>query len=310
MAQKILRGFFWSFLSAFLWGTTYLAGRALMRDGGEIDPVTLSLIRFSGAGALMLAVGGISGRKMFAFSRLDFLRMVCQGMIGMAGMSLFIFWGQQTTSAVNSSMIMTAVPVLILLGGLLTGEKITPGQWIGMAVATVGCGIVIGVVTPAGVRFDAFRPGDLLTFGAAVCWTVYTLWGRRTVPRVGGYVYTTWVMLGAVPLLALLALLRPGSAALPGALPGRLLVGYITVFPTAVAFFAWNEAQRLIGLPLLNIMQYLTPVTVLVLSWPLLGEGFSLFQLAGAVLVLLGVGLDPSFLPHRKRPPENEEHPA
>ena len=57
-------------------------------------------------------------------------------------------------------------------------------------------------------------------------------------------------------------------------------------------------------------MQYLTPVTVLVLSWPLLGEGFSLFQLAGAVLVLLGVGLDPSFLPHRKRPPENEEHPA
>ena len=304
MAQKFMLGFFWSFLSAFLWGTTYLAGRALMRDGGAIDPVTLSLIRFSGAGVLMLFVGLLTGRKMFDFSRVEFVRMVCQGMIGMAGMSLFIFWGQKTTSAVNSSMIMTAVPVLILLGGLLTGEKITSGQWVGMTVATVGCGMVIEVVTPAGVRVDAFRSGDLLTFGATVCWAVYTLWGRKTVQRVGGFVYTTFVMLGAVPLLVLLALLRPEKATLPQALPVWLLVAYITVFPTAVAFFAWNEAQRLIGLPLLNIMQYLTPVTVLALSWPLLGEACSLFQLAGAALVILGVGLDPSLFFRKRREPE------
>ena len=48
MVRKTVCGFFWSLLSAFLWGTTYLAGRALMRDGGEIDPVTLSLIRKEG----------------------------------------------------------------------------------------------------------------------------------------------------------------------------------------------------------------------------------------------------------------------
>lgn len=88
------------------------------------------------------------------------------------------------------------------------------------------------------------------------------------------------------------------------------------LLPTAVASWARNMAQRLLSLPLLNIMQYLSPVTVLALSWPLLGESISLFRLAGALLVIFGVGIDPALLDEwkkgnlnharrRRRPPQH-----
>ncbi|MGE4564315.1 MAG: DMT family transporter [Victivallaceae bacterium] len=294
-------GVFWSFASAFLWGTTYIAGRALMRSD-SVDPVTMSILRFSVAGLLMWVVGlKLYGSRMFDFSRRDFLLMLAQGTVGMAGMSFLIFWGQRYTTAVNSSMIMTATPVMTMLGGALLGSKVRPIQYAGMAVATAGCFMVIKVIEPTGLHLAAFSLGDLLTFGAAVCWAVYSLWGRETVRRVGGYIYTTYVMLGALPLLLVLEAINFRAIQMPQSFLSWAVVGYIILFPTAGAFFAWNQAQRLIDLSLLNIMQYLTPVTVLALSWPILGEGVSLFQLAGALLVIFGVGIDPALLEEWKR---------
>ena len=50
-------GVFWSFLSAFLWATVYVATRWLMRgEQAKVDPVTLSLLRFSGGGLLLFLI--------------------------------------------------------------------------------------------------------------------------------------------------------------------------------------------------------------------------------------------------------------
>ncbi len=297
-------GVFWSFVSAFLWGTTYIAGRSLMRND-SVDPVTLSILRFGCAGTLMWLVGlKLYGSKMFAFSRRDFVLMILQGTVGMAGMSFLIFWGQRSTAAVNSSMIMAAVPVMTMLGGLLfLDQKIRSGQYAGIAVATIGCFMVIKVIDLGGFHLSAFTTGDLLTFGSALCWATYSLWGRGTVRRVGGYVYTCYAMLGALPLLLALECINACNQQirLPHSAAAWTVVAYMILFPTAGAFFAWNQAQRMIDLSLLNIMQYLTPVTVLALSWPILGEGFSLFQLTGAVLVILGVGVDPALIDEWKQ---------
>ena len=52
-------GVFWSFLSAFLWATVYVATRWLMRgEQAKVDPVTLSLLRFSGGGLLRVDENG------------------------------------------------------------------------------------------------------------------------------------------------------------------------------------------------------------------------------------------------------------
>lgn len=294
-------GFFYSALSAFLWGTVYIAGRGMMREGA-VDPVTLSLLRFGFAGGLMMIAGLLTRQPMFRVTRRDVGVMACQGMIGMAGMSVLLFYGQQTTSAVNSSIIMTATPVLVLLAERLRGRRIVRMQWAGMAVATLGCFLVIKVVDGAGFHAQAFGRGDLLTLGSAGCWMLFTLWGRETVRRIGGYVYTTYITLGAVPLLLLFASLNAPAIVLPQDRATWCVCLYLALFPTTLGFLAWNAAQRLISLPLLNIMQYLTPISVLALSWPILGERCTPLQVAGVALVIAGVALDPSLRFQEWRP--------
>ena len=128
-------GVFWSFLSAFLWATVYVATRWLMRgEQAKVDPVTLSLLRFSGGGLLLFLIClATTPKSLFALSGRDYLKVALLSQFSFVGMSVFLFWGQRYTTAINSSMIMSSAPVLTILLGLFIGEKISLRQGIGMA---------------------------------------------------------------------------------------------------------------------------------------------------------------------------------
>ncbi len=266
-----------------------------------IDPLSLTLIRFVGATVLMFALGLALRKPMFAITKKQLVNALIQGTIGMAAMSILLYWGQRTTGAVNSSIIMTSIPLMIAIFGFFTGERMKKRQVLGMLVAALGCFMVIKVIDHRGIHLGNFGAGDFFTFAAALCWTIYVLWGRRTLQAVDGFVYTAYVCLGAIPLLAALEIIFYRHAVLPEFAGHWLIVLYIVLFPTVAAFFSWNQAQKMIPLPVLNVMQYLTPVSVLILSWPLLGEGSTWLQIAGSLLVILGVGAD-SELVRRKKP--------
>lgn len=286
------RGVFWSLTSAFLWATTFVTVKPLLSEG-RVDPITLSLLRFSLGGAALLALGLLTRRPgLLSISRRDFLDLLVLGFFGMLGMSALLFWGQQTTTAVNASMIMQTSPLLILLGGLFIGQKIGKIQALGMLTSLTGCLLVVEVLTPRGFRFQGGHlGGDLLVLGGASCWAIYSLLGKPVVARLGGFKTTTWAMIFGAGLLLVLRLIAPVPFMPPGGLNGWAPVLYLAFLPTAVAFFAWYEAMNLIPLPLLNVMQYLTPAFTLFLAWFLLGEWLAPVQWAGIGLILGGVVL-------------------
>ena len=110
-------GVFYSFLSAFLWGTTYVCARHLLANH-RVDPLTLSVIRFSLGGFLLLAFGLLFCRKTFIFPRgRDLGSMAILALFGIGGMSVLLFFGQQHTTAINSSLLMQLSPVFILFLG-------------------------------------------------------------------------------------------------------------------------------------------------------------------------------------------------
>lgn len=98
-------------------------------------------------------------------------------------------------------------------------------------------------------------------------------------------------MLAGTLELVVLRLVLPVEINWPDTAGQWAAVGYIGLFPTAIAFFAWYEAMRLIKLSLLSVMQYLTPVFTLLLAWTFLGERMNLWQIAGIVVVLAGIAL-------------------
>lgn len=283
-------GVIWSLASAFLWSTTFVCARYLMRDR-MIDPVSLSFFRFFAGGVILLLFGYLFMRtKLFTLKTKDIPELALLAIFGVVGMSVLLFFGQQTTTAINTSMIMQINPVIIFLLGLLIGEKASLLKFAGIILSLTGCLLVVDVITMRGFAYDFNHlPGDLIIFASACCWAIYSVFGKNAVKRLGGFAVTTWTMLfGAIELLLLLMIL-PGERTVPNTGSSWCVIIYIAIFPTALAFFAWFEAMDKIDLSLLNIMQYLTPVFTIVLAWLILSERISVLNAVGIILVISGV---------------------
>jgi len=286
-------GVFWSFLSAFLWSTTFVCARYLLA-GRSVDPMTLSALRFVIGGGFLLTVGWFWRRRQITVIRWpDFARCLLLALFGIVGMSVFLFFGQQYTGAINSSIIMQASPVFIALLGILIGERLSWKGFIGILAGLLGTAMVMNILTLNGFQmtFTQNSRGDLLVLTAAACWAVYSVFSKSLVNKLGGYASTTWVMVAGALELIVLRCVWPVPAIWPDHPQKWMAVIYLALFPTAIAFFAWYEAMRLIKLSLLNVMQYLTPVFTILLAWAFLSERITLWQLAGIGVVMLGIML-------------------
>lgn len=285
-------GIFWSFLSAFFWATVYIVSRSLMSDeNAKIDPVTLSRWRFSIGGIILFAICLVKYREqLFVLKLRDFFQVTLLSLFAVVGMSVLLFWGQRYTSAINSSMIMSSSPVLIMLLGLFIGEKINRFQLIGLVISTTGCMLVIEVISLGGWSYSlqSFR-GDLLVFGSELCWAIGAILAKGIMKKHHDMAITAWSMLFAALLLSLIDLFRGNLGSISSDASTRWLVLYLGIFPTAIGFYAWNAALSRISLNIVSIMQYLTPMMVLVMAWGILGEHLNWLKIVGALLVIGGV---------------------
>ncbi len=285
-------GIFWSFLSAFLWATVYIVSRSLMSDeNARIDPVSLSRWRFSIGGIILFAICLVKYRKqLFVLELRDFVQVILLSLFSVVGMSVLLFWGQRFTTAINSSMIMSSSPVLIMLLGLFIGEKINRFQLIGLVISTTGCMIVIGVISLGGWNYSlqSFR-GDLLVFGSELCWAIGAILAKGIMKKHHDMAITAWSMLFAALLLSMIDLLRGNLGSFPSDTSARWLILYLGIFPTAIGFYAWNAALARISLNIVSVMQYLTPMLVLIMAWIILGEHLNGLKIVGALLVIGGV---------------------
>jgi len=284
-------GVFWSFLSAFLWSTTFVCARYLLA-GRSVDPITLAALRFVLGGGCLLAFGWFWRRRQITAIRwADFARCLLLALFGIVGMSVFLFFGQQRTGAINSSIIMQSSPVFIALLGVLIGERLTLTGLGGVLLGLLGTAMIMNVLSRHGLQMVSGQnsSGDLLVLASAVCWAVYSVFSKPLVDKLGGYASTTWVMVAGALELIVLWCLWPAPAVWPDNVHKWTAVIYLALFPTAIAYFAWYEAMGLIKLSLLNVMQYLTPVFTILLAWTILSERITLWQSAGIGVVMLGI---------------------
>lgn len=286
------KGLFWALLNSFLWGTTFICSRYLM-ENGSVDAVTVSLIRFSIGSGVLFLLGIVFYRdKIFKVNKKDLIQLALLGALGVGAVSVLIFAGQKSASAINSALVLELNPIMILFLGLWAGEKIRKFQYIGIFLGLFGCLMAIGIIKPGGVSIETHHlTGELLLLIAGICWAFYTVFSKKITQRLGGFVSISWIMLASAAELLIIRLLVPYGYITPRGTETWMVILYLSIFPTAIAYFAWSEALTKIKLSLLNITQYLTPVFTIILAWILLGESMSLLNITGACMVIGGVAL-------------------
>jgi drug/metabolite transporter (DMT)-like permease len=288
---------------SLIWGANFSANKYAL---GAFGPLAFAATRFLIASGLLWAlVKWLSpGHPLPARAA---WRLAGLGVIGNTGYQALFMTGLVTTTAINASLIMAALPIGVAVLATLSGvEKPGPRLWGGIGIATLGVAIVIAA---QGISFSsATLRGDLLILLAAFCWAAFTVGIRHVGRGLDPLRVTAVSTLGGTPGLVVAAIPEVGRTDwlhLPGG--AILALVYSSVFSLVVAYYLWSHAVAAIGGSRTALYNCVVPVFAALVAWLVLGERPLPAQFAGAALVFAGVFLSQARGTPALRPPVSPE---
>ena len=274
-------------LTALFWAGNSVIGRAA-RD--FVPPVALAFWRWFIAFLLIMIVAAPYLKRDRARLIAKWPAVLALGLLGVAAFNTLLYSGLQFTTALNAVLIQSAQPPLILLAAfLLFGDRAGAAQIAGVLLSLAGVLVIV-----AGGDLDRlvqlrFNPGDALILVAALLWVIYSVL-LRFRPEVHPLSFLAVTF--AIGWLAILPLYVAELAA------GRHIVvapesfaalAYVAIFPSLLAYAAFNRGVELLGAGRAGIFLNLMPVFGALLAVGLLGERLTLAHAIGMALIGAGI---------------------
>jgi drug/metabolite transporter (DMT)-like permease len=257
------------------------------------DPLTFLSVRYVCAalvvGAFALAVGAPMPRGRREAGHLLLSGVLIHG-VYLGG----VWWAiSRGVPAGVSALIAALQPLLAaVLAAPLTGERISPVRWLGVAL---GFGGILLVLQP---KLAGVEPGALGPLVAALGVNVLAMVGvtlgtfhqKRRLPDVNLRTLATWQYLGALAFTLPLALLTE-PLRFEVRLETALALAWSVLVLSVVAIGLMLMMIRHGSVARLSALIYLVPPTAAVQAYLMFGEALEPVQLAGMAVVVAGVYL-------------------
>jgi probable blue pigment (indigoidine) exporter len=185
-------------LLAALWGSSFVATRAALP---YVPPVLLAALRFDIAGVLILGYAIASADQWRPSSRSGWMEVTIGGLLFVAAHHALLFIGQQYVTSAVASVIISLDPVLaaVFSGLLLTDERVTGVEIVGIAFGVLGIVLIANPSTRALVTADV--RGVVFVFLAAAAFALGAVLTKRYRTAIPVQSMQAWMMLiGAVVL--------------------------------------------------------------------------------------------------------------
>ena len=278
----------------FIWGGSFLGVEIGLTGFG---PITVAAGRVALAALILLAYAYLFGNGLPRIETRTDKRiwLHCFGMALFTNALPFslLSWGQQTVTSGFAGISMAVVPlfVLPLSHFLVPGESLSRVKIIGFLFGFAGVALLVG-----GDKIFASQPQTLMLLmaqfacvAASCCYAIGSII-TRLCPPVSTVSYAACgLMLGGLMLVPL-AIFIEGMPQSPDimAVAG---VGYLAMFPTAVATILLTIVVRRAGPPFLSLVNYQVPIWAVIIGATVLGEA-----LPGHFLMALGIILGGLFI--------------
>lgn len=275
--------------AATLWGTIGIATQAIYTIDTTTTALFLNLARMLIATpVLLVACWRVIGTQMFAIRPRHALLMAVSGSLLAISQAAYFAAIPHIGVTIATLLAMCVAPVVVTCGALaLKLERLTRRKTLALVCAVVGCALLVGFNASDAVQDDVLA-GVVYSLIAAVTYAGMILCGRL----MSAYhpLQVTTVMFGAGTVLLLILNLTREIVVLQTP-QGWLLVAYLGLVPTALAYLLFQMGLRSVTATTASILALLEPVVAAVLAWGLFGETLGATGFAGAALMLLSVGL-------------------
>ena len=273
------RATFIGFTAILLWALL-----ALFTIGSSpVPPFLLNAICFA-IGGLIGLVWTLATGQAAALARVS-PKVYLFGTMGLFGYHFLYFTAFRLAPAAETGLIAYLWPLfIVLLSGLLPGERLQRAHIVGALIAFAGAAVI--VLGREGGETNIL--GLILAFGCAVTWAVYSVASRflGQVPTVAVTVYCL-----ATAALSLLAHLALEETRWPETALGWAATLALGIGPVGIAFFTWDIGMKKGDIQMLGVASYAAP---LLSTLALVAAGIappSLTLLVAAILVAGGAAL-------------------
>jgi drug/metabolite transporter (DMT)-like permease len=253
-----------------------------------VDAVTLIMYRMMFALPLFAVMGWWASRGKAALSQRDWLGVFGLGFCGYYLASFLDFAGLAFISASLERLILYLTPTIVLLLGLvLYGRRFARAQIMGMAISYVGVLLVFGHEVSLSGSHVALGAG--LVLASTVSYAIYLSYSGEMVQRLGSLrLVGLATSVACVLCIVQFLLLRPLAAL--EVVPEVIWLSVLNATAcTAVPVLIVMMAIERIGASAAAQAGMVGPLATILMGVLLLDEPFTLWIVAGTVLVLAGI---------------------
>jgi len=172
-----------------IYGVNYIIAKGIMP--GKIGPSAFIFIRIVGAIILFWVLKSFVKEKV---DKKDFPLLVLGGLLGVATNQLFFFHGLNLTSPVDASIIITAIPVMVLIfSSFILKEKITKNKLVGIIIGTIGAILLVWYGQNSGGTSSLL--GNIFVLVNSISYSLYLVLIKPLLKKYNPITVISWVFL-------------------------------------------------------------------------------------------------------------------
>ena len=269
------------------WGGNAVVARGVV---DVVPPVSLAFWRWVVAFFILLPFTLGHVKRDWKTAVLSWKWLLVLSFLGISCFNTILYTAAHTTTAINVSLMQTAMPAcIILISWVVFRERISSVQMAGVAVSMVGACLIVTHGQWRVLMTMELVKGDVLMLIAVFIYALYSALFRKRPPIHPLSMLILTFGLGTLMLLPFylweLAVVGPFSFS-PAAFMSIL---YVALFPSVVAYFCWNRGIELIGANRAGLFSYLVPVFASVMAIVFLGETLQAYHVMGMALIIIGM---------------------
>ena len=290
MSKSLKAAIFLCFASLF-WSGNFVIGRFSSLEN-IVSPLSLAFYRWVIA---FLILTPFCLQK--AIKELPLLKKQ-PGMIFLiilTGPTLFntlVYLGLTATTVINSLLIISTTPMLIILfNKLLYKAQTNIFQMIGIFISLIGVCYVIAKGSFQNIFDSEFYFGDLFILLAVTSWALYSIFLKKNETGVSGFsfLYLSFVftVILLFPVYLFDIFIQDNFINIDQ--KTLLVIGYTGIFPSIISYMCWNTGVALIGPNKSGPFLHLMPIFGGILAFLVFRETLEIYHYAGILSVIIGI---------------------
>ena len=289
MSRNLVLAIILLIASSFFWSGNFFSGKIAFLS--DLTPFKLSFFRWILALLILLPFTYTQIIRDLKYYKKNILLMTVISILGVTIFNSFTYISLQTTMVINSTLMASVAPVMMIgFSWLIFRTKTTTLQFTGIVLSLLGAFAIVLKGNLNNLYNLYFTAGDLWMLAAVFSWCLYSVLLKKIDNKTSQLAnLEVMIIIGVIFIIPFYIMESFNSTYLPSTGLDLVIIAYVAIFASIVAFFSWNKGVSIIGPNRASLFLHLIPVFSAIWAISFLNEKFAFFHMIGVSFILTGI---------------------